>query len=133
MKIYLFYCSASLDIDQVDTAFQQKMNGTLKMISLPCSGKVDLLYLVKAVETGADGIILVTCKKGECRFLEGNLRARRRAEELDSFLEEIGLGRGRVTVLQMTDGGMCKILEEIEAFYDRIGSHPAASPRTAAS
>ena len=48
----------------------------LKTISLPCSGKVDIPYLLKAFETGADGVAIVTCQKNECRHFEGNLRAR---------------------------------------------------------
>ena len=52
----------------------------IKTISLPCSGKVDIPYLLKAFETGADGVAIVTCKKNECRHFEGNLRAHKRAE-----------------------------------------------------
>ena len=66
---------------------------TVKTIGLPCSGKVDVPYLLKALETGADGVVIVACKKKECRHLEGSLRAHKRAEAVESLLEEIGSAR----------------------------------------
>ena len=87
-----------------------------KIISLPCSGKVDILYLVKAFETGADGAVVVTCKPGECRYLEGNLRAKKRVKAVDGLLEEIGLGRGRLAVVSLDDEGTDKIYREVKDF-----------------
>jgi coenzyme F420-reducing hydrogenase delta subunit len=92
------------------------------MISLPCSGKADLLYLLKAFETGADGLALVTCPKNECRYLEGNLRAPRRAEETNRLLEETGMGHDRVTVLSMNGGGIGEIAAKLSAFRKKIRS-----------
>ena len=68
----------------------------IKVISMPCSGKLDILYLTKAFDTGADGAAIMICKEGECRYMEGNMRARKRAEAIDELLEETGLGRGRI-------------------------------------
>jgi len=125
LKLYIFCCSSSLDTEK----FLQHSGGLdgdiLKIISLPCSGKIDVLYLLKAFETGADGVVVVTCKEGECKYLEGNLRARKRAEAVDSLMEEIGLGRGRMTVVQMKDGGTEEIIEEIKSFLTQIGTMPS--------
>jgi len=95
-------------------------NDELKIISLPCSGKIDVLYLIKAFETGADGVAVVTCRKGECRYLEGNLRAEKRAEAVDALLEEIGLSRGRMAVIQLKEGGTNQLIREIEDFRAKI-------------
>lgn len=92
----------------------------LKAISLPCSGKVDVLYLVKAFETGADAVAIVMCKQNECRNLEGNIRARKRAEAVDSLLEEVGMGRGRMAVIQLKDAGVEKLIDEIEEFRVKV-------------
>jgi coenzyme F420-reducing hydrogenase delta subunit len=48
--------------------------------------------ILKAFETGADGLALVTCPKNECHYLEGNLRAPKRVEEANCLLEEAGMG-----------------------------------------
>ncbi len=96
----------------------------VKAIPVPCSGKVDILYLTKAFEAGADGVVIVMCKQGECKYLEGNLRARRRAEAIDALLEEIGLGRGRMVIIQMNDGGSEQVIQEIEDFSNKIKAIP---------
>ena len=58
----------------------------IKVISMPCSGKLDILYLTKAFDTGADGAAIMICKEGECRYMEGNMRARKRAQAIDELL-----------------------------------------------
>ena len=100
---------------------------TVKTIGLPCSGKIDIPYLVKAFETGADGAVIVTCKQNECQHLEGNLRAQKRAEAVESLLEEIGMGKGRMAVIMLKkDGqdGVEQVLAEIKDFFDRIRNLP---------
>ena len=119
LKIYLFCCSSSFDPGELVQGCSEQ-GDELKAIPLPCSGKADILYLTKAFETGADGVAIVTCKQGECRYLEGNLRARKRAEAVDALLEEIGLGKGRMAIIQMNDGGIEQIIREVEDFRARI-------------
>jgi coenzyme F420-reducing hydrogenase delta subunit len=119
-KFYVFYCSNSIEQDKL-AAELGGLNGiTIKTISLPCSGKVDIPYLVKAFETGADGVAIVTCKKNECRGIEGNLRAQKRAEAVESLLEEIGMGKGRMAVIMLKDGGVEQVLKEIKNFFDGV-------------
>jgi len=82
--------------------------------------------LVKAFEAEADGVALVTCRQDECRHLEGNLRASKRAEAVDSLLEEIGLGRGRIIVIQLKEGGIKQIADELGQFCNSLKNiHPA--------
>lgn len=119
LKIYLFYCSTSFD--PVDlTGLNNGDESELKLIPLPCSGKLDILYLTKAFETGADGVAVVTCKQGECRYLEGNLRARKRAEAIEKLLDEVGLGRERIMFIQMSDGGIEQVSRAVDDFRKRI-------------
>jgi F420-non-reducing hydrogenase iron-sulfur subunit len=121
LKIDLFYCSTRIDPGQLE----HSINGfELKAIPLPCSGKVDLLYLTKAFETGADGVALITCKPGECRYLEGNLRARKRVEAVDSLLDEIGVGKGRMTIIQLDDGGTEQVIKKVKEFCRGITALP---------
>jgi len=120
LKLYIFYCSNSLDTESLLQCFGEIGDDEFKAISLPCSGKVDVLYMMKAFETGADGVIVVTCRKGECRFLEGNLRAQKRAESVDELLQETGLGKGRIAVIQLKDGGTKQLIEEIGNFCAEV-------------
>jgi len=126
LKIDLFCCSSSLD--PAELSYGNNGQGVeIKVIPLPCSGKVDILYLTKAFETGADGVAVVTCKKGDCRYLEGNLRAQRRVEAVDALLEEIGLGRGRMVMIQMGEGGLEQVKRQLDDFCHRIKASPRSS------
>lgn len=75
---------------------------------------------MKAFETGADGVLILTCKVGDCHYLEGNLRAGKRAEMVGTLLEEIGLGRQRISVIPWTDEGTDHTIREIETFRETV-------------
>jgi coenzyme F420-reducing hydrogenase delta subunit len=119
LKICLFYCSNSSDGTRLTECCSKVGVGTLKMIGLPCSGKVNLPYLLKAFETGADAVVLVTCRQEECRSLEGNLRAQRRGNAVDSLLEEIGLGTGRIVVVPAADN-VEEVCSQLKVLCSRI-------------
>jgi len=132
LKIYLFYCSNSLDAEDLSQCRDELKAHQLKVIGLPCSGKVDIPYLVKAFETGADGVVIVTCELGQCRHLEGNMRAEKRAEAVDSLLDEIGAGTGRIAAIQAKEGRIEQTVGEIKKFCARINQAkpaPAAQER----
>jgi F420-non-reducing hydrogenase iron-sulfur subunit len=123
LEIYLFHCSNCLDTEALRRSFgEREKANTLKTISLPCSGKLELIYLLKAFESGADGAMLITCKKGECRYLEGNLRAQKRTEAVSALLEETGMGRGRIKLIQQEEGGVQKIIDELDSLTEMIRS-----------
>ena len=128
LEIYLFHCSNSLDIEALRRSFSEnEKSDKLKSISLPCSGKLELIYLLKAFESGADGVVLITCKHGECRYLEGNLRAEKRVGAIRAILEEIGLDKGRMKLIQQEDGGVQSVINEIEGFIEKIRKTTAES------
>jgi F420-non-reducing hydrogenase iron-sulfur subunit len=118
-KIYLFYCNNNLHAAELVRSCGKGAD-EMKVIALPCSGKIDILYLTKAFETGADGVAVLTCPQGECHYLEGNLRARKRMESIDSLLDEIGLGKGRTIVIQLGDGKIQQAISELDNFRARV-------------
>ena len=125
MKIFVFFCSNNLAADQFEILCHGLEGDTIRTISLPCSGKVDIPYLIKAFETGADGVAIVTCKKNECRHFEGNLRAHKRAEAVESLLEEIGMAAGRMAVFECGEQAAGQVLGEIKQFIERVRHLPA--------
>lgn len=125
IKLSIFYCSNCFDGTEFERIAREAEGVQYTLISLPCSGKADLLYLLKAFEMGADGLALVTCPKNECHYLEGNLRAPKRAEEANHLLEETGMGNGRVIVLPMNDQGIGEIMAKLSVFREKICSLPA--------
>jgi coenzyme F420-reducing hydrogenase delta subunit len=128
LKTCVFYCSNNLDAGRVAGSWGDLGGDTVKTIGLPCSGKVDVPYLVKALETGMDDVVIVACKKNECRHFEGSLRAHKRAQAVESLLEEIGFGAGRITVIECAAGGAQQTCNEIKQFIEQVRSLPLNFP-----
>ena len=132
LKICVFYCSNNLDAGRLAGLGGSVGGATIKTIGLPCSGKVDVPYLLKALETGEDGVAIVACKKNECRHFEGSLRAHKRAEAVESLLEEIGFGGGRMTVIECAPDGAGQVCDEIKQFIELVRSLPPGRTPSAA-
>jgi coenzyme F420-reducing hydrogenase delta subunit len=121
IKISLFYCSNSFSDEEIHECSSKIQDVRLNAISLPCSGKINLLYILKAVETVSDGAILLTCKIGECKYLQGNLRAQKRVEAVDDLLDETGFGRGCVKCICLEEGHKIETLvNEINNFCKHL-------------
>ena len=132
-NIYVFCCATSYDQAQLARDLSRTSN-EVKVIPLPCSGKLDILYVIKAFETGADGVAVMMCKEGECRYLEGNMRARKRAEAVEGLLKEAGMGGGRVAIIQKDDRHPGQETKRLEGFCSVIaglsGDEPAKTIQT---
>ncbi len=63
----------------------------IRIIRVQCSGMVHPNIVIEALTKGADGVLMLGCHPGDCHYLEGNLRARSRAEALDLMLQDFGL------------------------------------------
>ena len=63
----------------------------IRIIRVPCSGRVDPLLVIKAFEMGADGVLVAGCHPGECHYSEGNYHTRRRFALLRPFLDYLGI------------------------------------------
>ena len=125
VDITLFYCSNSFSNEEIHYCASKIENVKLNAVSLPCSGRVNLLYLLKAIETGSDGVILLTCKIGECKFLQGNLRAQKRIEAIDDLLDEAGFGRGCIKCVRLQEGHPVDTLaDEINNFRKHLKTNP---------
>jgi F420-non-reducing hydrogenase iron-sulfur subunit len=68
----------------------------IRIVRVPCSGRVNPMFIVKALQTGADGVLVSGCHPGDCHYISGNYYARRRFALLKSLLEFVGVESGRV-------------------------------------
>jgi len=76
----------------------------IKIIRVPCTGKVDVMHLLRGIQKGADGVYCVGCLEGTCHYNAGNLRCRERVEHVRMLLEEIGLEGDRVRMYNLSSG-----------------------------
>jgi F420-non-reducing hydrogenase iron-sulfur subunit len=100
----------------------------VKIVRVPCSGKVDAIHLLKALEKGADGVYVAGCLDGDCHFKTGNTRAAKRVAYVKKLLDEIGIGGERVEMFSMSAGMGERFAQTASDFTDKIrslGPNPA--------
>ena len=76
----------------------------IKIIRVPCTGKVDVMHLLRAIQKGADGVYAVGCLEGSCHYNEGNFRAKERINYVKMLLEEVGIEGDRVRMYNLSSG-----------------------------
>jgi len=94
---------------------------TVLIVKYLCTGRIDILHILKAFEAGADAVMLSGCEAGSCHFLEGNLRARERVEYAKQLLEEIGLG-GRLEMFEVAASDAPKWVEVVTDMTRRVAA-----------
>ena len=101
--------------------------GDVRVLRLPCTGKIEVNYILAAFERGVDGVIVAGCLEGGCHFLEGNLRARQRVERTRQILSEIGLEPERLEMYNLSSaqgGRFAEIVTEMHQRLCRLGPSP---------
>lgn len=123
------YCGAMAG----DSAGTERVTypANVKFIRLPCTGKVDVEYILKAFEQGADGVYVIACPIGNCHHEWGNVRATKRVEYAKKLLDDIGLGRGRLGIYYASGGqghAFANAAREMTARIRRMGPSPVKRP-----
>ncbi len=94
----------------------------LRLIRMMCTGMVDPKYVIKALLSGADGVLISGCHPGDCHYINGNYKARRRVKLLEEILTTFGIDKRRVklTWIGASEGNefaetVNEVVEEIKA------------------
>ena len=74
----------------------------VRIVHTPCTGKIEMEHIMDAFLKGIDGILVAGCLEGGCHFLEGNLRARKRTDHIREMLDEIGVGKERLRMVNLS-------------------------------
>jgi coenzyme F420-reducing hydrogenase delta subunit len=105
----------------------------VKIIHVPCSGKVDVLHLLRAMQKGADGVYVVGCLEGTCHYNEGNFRARERVNHVRMLLDEIGIEGDRVRMYNLSSGEgptFAAYAKEMTEHIKALGPNPLKNKAT---
>lgn len=94
----------------------------VKIIKLPCSGRVDIIHIMKAMEEGADGVFVAGCLEGDCHYQLGNLRAKKRVAYVREILDKIGVGGERVCMYNLSAGQGPRFAEIAREMTEKIRS-----------
>ena len=105
----------------------------VKIIKIPCTGRVDIIHILKAFESGTDGACLVGCLEGDCHYLVGNLRARKRVDYVKKLLDECGIGGERVAMYNLSSAEgqrFAEVAREMTENIRALGPNPAKKTTT---
>jgi coenzyme F420-reducing hydrogenase delta subunit len=94
------------------------------VIRVPCSGRINPLFILKALQAGVDGILVSGCHPGDCHYLTGNYAGRRKSATMKSFLEYLGFEKGRVQFswVSAAEGGkFSQVVQEVTEDIKRLG------------
>jgi len=96
-QIVAFCCrNSAFEAGMMAKTFNMPVPEGLKMIKVPCAGKIDLDYILTAFVEGADGVLVLTCHNGNCKSERGNIFAEWRVDDAHRMLEESGFGKERL-------------------------------------
>jgi F420-non-reducing hydrogenase iron-sulfur subunit len=92
----------------------------IKIVKVPCTGRVDVIHMLKAFESGADGVYLAGCLEGECHYLKGNLRAKKRVAHAKELLEECGVGGERIAMYNLSSSQGTRFAEIAKEMTEKV-------------
>lgn len=99
----------------------------VKIIKLPCAGKFETIYMLKAFEMGADGGIVAGCLESCCHYRTGNTQAAKRIKQVKKILNELGLEEERVNIYYMSSAmgrEFAEAANEITKTVRKLGPNP---------
>jgi coenzyme F420-reducing hydrogenase delta subunit len=99
----------------------------VRLVKLLCTGKVDVLHILRAFRAGADAVMISGCEMGDCHFLEGNLRAKERVAHVQTLLAEAGLEPERLQMFHIgaSEGPKwAAAVREMTERAQRLGPNP---------
>jgi len=107
---------------------QGEENGSVAFIGLPCAGKLDPDFLLKALSRGAAGVLVLACPEENCRSNHGNTYARDRLAEALDYLEEAGLDRRRLRFEPISSNRVYFLNEVLQDFIQRLKGLEGRAP-----
>jgi coenzyme F420-reducing hydrogenase delta subunit len=95
------------------------------VIRVPCSGRINPLFILKALQSGIDGVLVSGCHPGDCHYISGNYIGRRKSATLKRFLEYLGIEGDRVQFswVSAAEGGkFSQVVGEVVQDIKKLGS-----------
>ena len=92
----------------------------IRIIRSPCTGRLEVDFVLKAFETGVDGVLIAGCEEGSCHFQEGNYLAKRRVTAAKQLLQEAGLDPERLRMVNVSAASSQKFAEDVRKMVETV-------------
>jgi coenzyme F420-reducing hydrogenase delta subunit len=120
-KIAAFLCSwCSHTSEEMSQPGTSKIKNRINVIRVPCLGHLDPVFIMKAFETGADGVLVSGCHPDKCNYKTGNLLARRRWVILKNMLSLAGIEPGRIHFSWVSAAEGARFVEVVNKVTDAV-------------
>jgi len=96
----------------------------VRIVRVPCSGRINPLFLLRALQNGADGVLVSGCHPGDCHYISGNLAARRKFALFKVLMQDAGIEPERVhfTWVSASEGGrFAAIVQKVVEAVQKLG------------
>jgi coenzyme F420-reducing hydrogenase delta subunit len=97
---------------------------SVRVVRVPCSGRINPRFVLRALQRGADGVLVAGCHPGDCHYATGNFYARRRLMLASRLLEHLGFDKGRLWIrwISGSEGGkFADTIREMTACVQALG------------
>jgi len=123
------FCCSYCGYASADLAGRQGLEYSpdVMIVKLPCSGRIDVLHILRAFRQGADAVFVAGCLEGNCNFANGNYEARKRVNEAKGILESLGIDPRRLEMFNVASNQgwrFPRIVEEMVSRVEELGPSP---------
>ncbi|MDR0355035.1 MAG: hydrogenase iron-sulfur subunit [Deltaproteobacteria bacterium] len=102
-KIIAFCCQyCAYSAADMAGSMRLQYPSNVEIVLIPCTGRFDVILALKALECGADGVYVAGCLEGNCHFLDGNIRAKKRVAYLQNEIKKIGIEPERLAMFNLS-------------------------------
>jgi coenzyme F420-reducing hydrogenase delta subunit len=104
-KIVAFYCSnCASSAAKVADGMDKALPENIKTIQVPCTGRIEILHLLKPFEEGADGVYVAGCQEDSCQYVTGITKATKRVAHVKMILEQLDIAPERIDIFNLSAG-----------------------------
>ena len=99
----------------------------VKIIHVPCSGRVDAITLLRTLEAGADGVYVTGCMEGDCHFVTGNYKAKKRVAYVKKLVADAGMEPERVQMFNISASDaplFAEVARQMTEIIRKLGPNP---------
>jgi len=117
-QILAFCCSnCASSAANVAQGMKKVLPDNVKIVQVPCTGRIEVLHLLKPFEEGADGVYVAGCQEDSCQYVSGIAKASKRVAHVKKILEELDIEPDRINLFNLSAG---KGQEYVEAAYEMV-------------
>ncbi len=128
MRIVVYHCRNLRLFKNGERKTFVRARPDLRLVAVPCSGKVEAHHVLKTFATGVDGILVLACREDACQFVEGSKRSRKRIQFAQTWLEELNIEPDRVEYAHVKPAQVEDLERTLEEFTEKLKALGNSSP-----